>query len=269
MALPAAGRKRDRPGACRIAWSGVVRLSVFHHWAGSDATAAGAAGIAASLARGADSGGAGTAWPPFSLCWGICWPLYALDAPEGPQSAPYLPMKERISSIRSIPCWYPSAHSRRSFSTSRSMRLTPRRSSGASTRTFPSFSRRKSSSRARLSRSARSLMVWQKLGYSPVPPLDHRQQLLLPHKAPRLGQDHNGPVAAHFKGPGIGHGLRRSTVQIGLSPAGRWGTSGHGAGSLEATGSCRPGGDLQILGLSRLQIGHPASTFPGKAAKVS
>ena len=52
MALPAAGRKRDRPGACRIAWSGVVRLSVFHHWAGSDATAAGAAGIAASLARG-------------------------------------------------------------------------------------------------------------------------------------------------------------------------------------------------------------------------
>ena len=46
------------------------------------------------------------------------------------------------------------------------MRLTPRRSSGASTSTFPSFSRRKSSSRARLSRSARSLMVWQKLGYS-------------------------------------------------------------------------------------------------------
>lgn len=65
----------------------MVRLSVFHHWAGSDATAAGAAGIAASLARGLTQEELNRLAAFFTVL-GDLLALYALDAPEKWQNDP-------------------------------------------------------------------------------------------------------------------------------------------------------------------------------------
>lgn len=65
----------------------MVRLSVFHRWAGSDAAAAAAAGTAASLARGLTQEELSRLAAFFTVL-GDLLALYALDAPEGRQKVP-------------------------------------------------------------------------------------------------------------------------------------------------------------------------------------
>ena len=65
----------------------MVRLSVFHRWAGSDAAAAAAAGTAASLARGLTQEELSRLAAFFTVL-GDLLALYALDAPDGRQNVP-------------------------------------------------------------------------------------------------------------------------------------------------------------------------------------
>ena len=65
----------------------MVRLSCLHRWAGSDAAAAAAAGMAASLARGLTQEELSRLAAFFTVL-GDLLALYALDAPEGRQNAP-------------------------------------------------------------------------------------------------------------------------------------------------------------------------------------
>ena len=74
------------PGVATIGF-GVIRLSCFHRWAGSDAAAAAAAGMAASLARGLTQEELSRLAAFFTVL-GDLLALYALDAPEGRQNAP-------------------------------------------------------------------------------------------------------------------------------------------------------------------------------------
>lgn len=65
----------------------MVRLSVFHRWAGSDAAAAAAVGTAASLARGLTQEELSRLAAFFTVL-GDLLALYALDVPEGRQNVP-------------------------------------------------------------------------------------------------------------------------------------------------------------------------------------
>ena len=88
MGRSTAERKKGPPGGPAAKHGpGVVRLSCFHRWAGSDAAAAAAAGMAASLARGLTQEELSRLAAFFTVL-GDLLALYALDAPEGRQNAP-------------------------------------------------------------------------------------------------------------------------------------------------------------------------------------